>query len=92
MMAIGAVRALRDRGVKVPDEVEVIGFDDIEVARLVEPPLSTIAQPGLEMGARSAELLLRMIEGKTTRPRSLVMKPELRLRGTTRAPSTNHEP
>ena len=84
MMAIGAVRALKDHGIAVPDEVEVIGFDDIEIARLVEPPLSTISQPGLEMGARSAELLLRMIEGKKPRPKTLVMKPGLVLRGTTR--------
>ena len=85
MMAIGAVRALKDNGLRVPEDVEVIGFDDIEIARLVEPPLSTVSQPGLEMGARSAELLLRMIEGKTPRPRTLVMKPGLVLRGTTRA-------
>jgi LacI family transcriptional regulator len=85
MMAIGAVRALKDNGLRVPEDVEVIGFDDIEIARLVEPPLSTISQPGLEMGARSAELLLRMIDGKKPRPRSLVMKPSLVLRGTTRA-------
>ena len=84
MMAIGAVRALKDNGLRVPDDVEVIGFDDIEISRLVEPPLSTISQPGLEMGARSAELLLRMIEGKKPRPRTLVMKPGLVLRGTTR--------
>ena len=85
MMAIGAVRALKDHGLRVPEDVEVIGFDDIEIARLVEPPLSTISQPGLEMGARSAELLLRMIDGKTPRPRTLVMTPGLVLRGTTRA-------
>jgi LacI family transcriptional regulator len=84
MMAIGAVRALKDHGIAVPDEVEVIGFDDIEISRLVEPPLSTISQPGLEMGARSADLLLRMIEGKKPRPKTLVMKPGLVLRGTTR--------
>lgn len=87
MMAIGAVRALKDNGLRVPEDVEVIGFDDIEIARLVDPPLSTISQPGLEMGARSAELLLRMIEGKRPRPKTLVMKPGLVQRGTTRAPS-----
>ena len=65
-------------------EQTLIGFDDIEISRLVEPPLSTISQPGLEMGARSADLLLRMIEGKKPRPKTLVMKPGLVLRGTTR--------
>ncbi len=87
LMAVGAIRALKERGIAVPAQVEVIGFDDIELAHLVEPPLSTVSQPALEMGARSAELLLRLIDGKIPRPRTLVMMPKLVLRGTTRASS-----
>jgi LacI family transcriptional regulator len=65
--------------------VEVIGFDDIELARLVEPPLSTISQPALEMGAQSAGLLLQLIAGKKPRPKTLTLTTKLVLRGTTRA-------
>ena len=84
LMAVGALRALKARGVAVPSAVEVIGFDDIELAHLVEPPLSTVSQPALEMGARAAELLLRQIDGKASRPKTVVLMPRLVLRGTTR--------
>jgi LacI family transcriptional regulator len=84
LMAVGALRALKARGIKVPDQVEVIGFDDIELAHLVEPPLSTVSQPALEMGARSAELLLRLINGKRPLTKTLILEPGLVLRGTTR--------
>jgi LacI family transcriptional regulator len=84
LMAVGAVRALKQRGIRVPEQVEVIGFDDIELARFVEPPLSTVSQPALEMGARSVELLLRLIAGKRPRPKTLVLMPRLVLRETTR--------
>lgn len=87
LMAVGALRALKARGIAVPEQVEVIGFDDIELAHLIDPPLSTVSQPALEMGARSAELLLRLIDGKTPRPETLVLMPKLVLRGTTRASS-----
>ena len=81
-MAVGALRALKQFGIAVPGTVEVIGFDDIDLARLVEPPLSTVSQPALEMGARSAELLLQLMTGGV--PETSVMKPRLVLRGTTR--------
>lgn len=84
LMAIGAARALHQHGIRVPDEVELIGFDDIEFAAMLEPPLSTIAQPAQEMGASSAELLLRLIGGQKPRQKTLVMSPRLVLRGTTR--------
>lgn len=84
LMAVGAMRALKQRGIRVPDEVEVIGFDDIELAELVDPPLSTVSQPALEMGAQSAERLLRLIEARAERPETVVLMPRLVLRGTTR--------
>lgn len=84
LMAIGAARALHQHNIRVPDDVELIGFDDIEFAAMLEPPLSTIAQPAQEMGASSAELLLRLIGGQKPRQKTLVMNPRLVLRGTTR--------
>lgn len=86
LMAVGALRALKEKGISVPAQVEVIGFDDIELAHLVEPPLSTVSQPTLDMGARSAEMLLKLIDGKIPRPKTRVMMPTLVLRGTTRTP------
>lgn len=84
-MAIGAMRALRRRGLRVPEDVQVVGFDDIELAALVEPPLTTVAQPSFEMGRRSAELLLRLIDGRRPRKRSILLEPALVIRGTTRS-------
>jgi LacI family transcriptional regulator len=74
----------------VPGQVELIGFDDIELARLVEPPLSTVRQPALEMGARSAELLLRLMAGEPQE--TIQMMPRLMLRGTTRNPDDPTRP
>ncbi|THD48010.1 MAG: LacI family transcriptional regulator [Bradyrhizobium sp.] len=85
LMAFGALRALRHIGVLVPDEVEVIGFDDVEFARLAEPPLTTVAQPAMEMGAASADLILQLIAGARPRQKTLMMTPRLVLRGTTGA-------
>ncbi len=85
LMAIGALRALKQANVRVPGQVEIIGFDDIELASLVDPPLSTISQPALEMGSRSAGMLLQMMAGKKLRHKTITLKTSLVLRGTTRA-------
>jgi LacI family transcriptional regulator len=88
LMAIGAMQALKQRNIRVPEEVELIGFDDIELAQLVEPALSTVSQPTFEMGSRSAELLLQLINGKKPRIKTVTLKPALVLRGTTRNPGS----
>ncbi len=89
LMAIGAIRALRQASISVPDQVEVIGFDDIELAVLMEPPLSTVSQPALEMGSRSAEMLIGLMEGKKLRKKTTTLKTKLTLRGTTRRQIVN---
>ena len=86
LMAIGALQALKQRNIRVPEDVQLIGFDDIELAQLVEPALSTVSQPTFEMGSKSAELLLQLINGKKPRTKTVTLKPALVLRGTTRHP------
>jgi LacI family transcriptional regulator len=66
LMAIGALQALRDAGVRVPEDIAVAGFDDISAARLVSPPLTTVAQFQHEVGIRAAETLMARIKGTTT--------------------------
>ena len=61
LMAVGAMRALREAGRRVPADVAVLGFDDSPLSRVTDPPLSTVRQPTDEMGRRMAELLLRLI-------------------------------
>jgi LacI family transcriptional regulator len=60
-MAIGALSALREEGIGVPDEVAVAGFDDIPIARYVSPPLSSVHVPIAQLGERAMELLLGAI-------------------------------
>ena len=62
-MAIGAIQAIKAAGLRVPDDISIAGFDDIQFARYWEPRLTTIAQPAEQLGIQSVELLLRIIEG-----------------------------
>lgn len=64
IMAIGAMRALNDRGIKVPDDVAISGFDDIAFAALVTPSLTTVRQPKYQIGVRTMEKLMDLIAGK----------------------------
>ena len=84
MMALGALGALRRAGVAVPAEVEVIGFDDIETARIVEPPLTTVSQPTRAMGEAGAAMILRLIRGQRLTRKSVVLAAVLIERSTTR--------
>ncbi|MGQ0560514.1 MAG: LacI family DNA-binding transcriptional regulator [Gemmatimonadota bacterium] len=82
LIAIGALKACAARGLGVPREFSIIGCDDIETARLVQPELTTIAVPARELGARAARMLIRGIERLRTRtPQPLPVR--LVERGTT---------
>lgn len=71
--AVGALLAARDLGLAVPEDLSVIGFDDIMLAEIAQPALTTIRQPRLAMGAAAAELALEMIEhGPSRQPRRLL--------------------
>jgi len=63
-LAIGVLQAARERGVRVPEELSVVGFDDVEAAEIVTPALTTVRQPLAEMGRMAVSLLERLIEGQ----------------------------
>jgi len=63
LMAIGVMQALRDRGIAVPREIAVAGFDDISAARLVTPSLTTVAQHQDDMGVKAAQILMERLRG-----------------------------
>jgi len=62
MMAIGALKALREAGFRVPEDVALVGFDDVPIAAAVEPALTTVHQPIERLGSMAAELLLNLLE------------------------------
>jgi DNA-binding LacI/PurR family transcriptional regulator len=68
LMADGALRTLRKTGRRVPDDVAVIGFDDVEMARYTEPPLTTVRQPISDIGRKLARQLLRLTAGEDIQP------------------------
>jgi DNA-binding LacI/PurR family transcriptional regulator len=84
-MALGLLRALHERGRRVPDEVSVVGFDDIPEAAFFWPPITTVSQAFSILGRRALELAVRALEGET-RPSTGLVDPELVIRGSTAAP------
>jgi LacI family transcriptional regulator len=85
--AIGAIRALREAGRRVPEDVSVVGFDDIQSAAFQNPSLTTVRQPLHRMGEVAAETLLRRISApaRAPYPRVLTVEPELVVRESTAA-------
>ena len=63
-IAIGAMRAIRDLGMRVPDDISVVGFDDIDMAQYVDPPLTTVRQPMRRKGEEAVRLLLAVVNGE----------------------------
>ncbi|WP_457659906.1 substrate-binding domain-containing protein [Sinorhizobium medicae] len=86
LMAIGALEAASERGLRVPQDLSVLGYDDQELARYTHPPLSTLVLPNYEMGQKAAEILIDMaIHGKNPRPMTIKVDGPLVKRGTTAA-------
>jgi DNA-binding LacI/PurR family transcriptional regulator len=85
--AIGAVHALRETGHRVPEDVSVVGFDDIQSAAFQNPALTTVRQPLREMGLIAAETLLRRINApaKSPYPKAITVAPEFIVRASTAA-------
>ncbi len=89
--AIGAIRALKDAGLRVPEDVSVVGFDDIQSAAYSTPSLTTVRQPLFEMGQRGAQILLERIANReASYPAKIVMAPELVVRESTGPANGQH--
>ena len=83
-LAIGALRVLADEGIRVPKDVSVIGFDDIDIAQYITPRLTTISQPLTEMGEKTALALHRQIIGENTGEEEIILPHKLIIRESTR--------
>jgi LacI family transcriptional regulator len=82
-VALGALNAARNSGVDVPGQLSIIGTDDVEVSRLVFPGLSTIHANHMEIARKAAEVMAKRIDDPEQKRMSIILKPELVLRGTT---------
>ncbi|QMU76059.1 LacI family transcriptional regulator [Streptacidiphilus sp. PB12-B1b] len=85
LMAFGAIRGVRARGLAVPRDVSVVGFDDSPLIAFADPPLTTIRQPVEAMGAAAVNVLLEEISGNPAQRGEFVFQPELVVRGSTAA-------
>ncbi len=81
MMAHGALQALKDAGRRVPEDVAVIGFDDVDISRYSDPPLTTVRQPIVDIGRTMAQLMLGLVQERADVPEAVMLPTELVVRG-----------
>ncbi len=83
IQAIGALQAAKELGLRVPEDVSIIGFDDTILASVTSPPLTTIAQPIEELGRHAVDILIEELKDHNKQPQQKVLKPELVVREST---------
>jgi LacI family transcriptional regulator len=77
LMTVGALQTLGERGIRIPQDLSLVGYDDMEWWTLTHPPLTTVGQPVYELGREAMRLLLAQIEARRRRPQRVILKPEL---------------
>jgi LacI family transcriptional regulator len=86
LMAFGALAAAGEAGLKVPGQLSIVGYDDIELAAFSTPALTTVAQPKRRIGTLAAELLLERLQDAGREPRRVILEPQLKVRASTAPP------
>ncbi len=89
MLAIGVYRAAADLGLHIPGDLAVVGYDDIQAAAALQPPLTTVRTSYYDFGARATELLLDLIAGRATSPQQILLDSPLIIRGSCGTPPTS---
>ena len=84
LIAVGVIKALMARKIKVPEQVEVIGFDNIILSEMMEPRLTTMHKPHGAMAERAVEMLFQVVNGTIGDIRHITVDPEIMVRETTR--------
>jgi DNA-binding LacI/PurR family transcriptional regulator len=90
LMTLGAIQAIQEQGLRIPDDIAVVGFDDMDWAPSLQPPLTAVAQPTYEMGATAARLLLERLAEPERPPRHIVLATRLMVRASSGAAVENH--
>jgi len=84
LLAVGALRAISESNMKIPEDISVVGYDDIEVSEYLYPPLTTVRQPATQIGQMAARILVENFESENGNElKKLVLKPELVIRNST---------
>jgi LacI family repressor for deo operon, udp, cdd, tsx, nupC, and nupG len=79
-MAMGAIKAAKSKGLRVPEDLSVVGFDDIQFASIFEPALTTVAQPTFDMGQKAMRLLLKLIKDEEIEKDQFILPDKLIVR------------
>jgi DNA-binding LacI/PurR family transcriptional regulator len=80
LLTVGALRAICDCGLRIPDDIALVAFDELDWMSLVKPALTVITQPTYELGHTAARLMLERIKGSVHPPRTVVFTPQLVIR------------
>lgn len=88
MIALGVLAAIRDAGLRCPQDVSVIGFDDLELAETTNPSLSSVSQSGYQLGSTAADILLERIKGYKGPPKHIILETSLKLRDSVAPPNS----
>jgi len=89
VMAMGAMRAAREVGLRIPDDIGFVGFDDLPIATLSDVQLTTVRQPVAQFGAKAVEILIDLVENGISPPRHIIMETELVIRESCKASINN---
>ncbi len=82
-VAVGALQRVKEARLRIPEDVAIIGFSNEKITRFVDPPLTTVDQPAMDMGKKAAEILIGTIEGKIVEPQTILIPTRLIVRGST---------
>jgi LacI family transcriptional regulator len=86
LMALGAFLAARELRLRCPEDISIIGFDNLDIAMFTDPPLTSVHQSGYQLGATAARLILERIKGKKGRAQQIVLPTELKIRNSVAPP------
>jgi len=88
LMAFGVLQAARELGLRCPEDLSIAGFDSLEFTKFTDPSLTSVYQPGYQLGATSARLLLQRIDGMRSAPKKVLLPTELRKRNSVAPPDS----
>jgi DNA-binding LacI/PurR family transcriptional regulator len=80
LIALRVLLAVRDAGLHCPDDISIMGFDDLDIAEMTNPPLSSVSQPGYEMGTAAAGILIDRVRGHAGPAEQVVLETALKFR------------